>query len=126
MTADAKRVGTAQPGSIASVWAGAATGGLGAAGRRRGGPSPLTAATWTGACVGERDRRPHPKVTAPRVSGQERQLEAAGLAAGAAGEDVDEEDEDVDDEEDDAGVAAGVDAAALRAVDFAPARASLR
>ena len=82
--------------------------------------------------VAERDRRPHPQVTAPTVSGQEGQLEAAGLAAGAGDDDEpdddepDDDDEDVEVEEDDAGVAAGVDAAGLRAVDFAPARASLR
>jgi hypothetical protein len=52
------------------------------------------------------------------------------LAAGA-GDDDEPDDDEPDDEEDveveeDAGVAAGVDAAGLRAVDFAPARASLR
>jgi hypothetical protein len=70
-------------------------------------------------------------VRAPRGSGGVGQLEAAGLAAGddEAEGDVEEEEEDagddVDEEDVDAG-AAGVDAAGLRAVDFAPARASLR
>jgi hypothetical protein len=64
------------------------------------------------------------------------QDDAAGFAAGADDDDVDDElepddeldpDDEVEDEEvDDAGVAPAVDAAGLSAVDFAPARASLR
>ena len=135
MAADRRRVGTGTPRSIPGVWTGSAPG------RAGGGSSPNEISRKVRARrvrpqVGDEIGAPTLKVRTPRGSGQAGQLEAAGLAAVAGDDDEpddeepdDEEDpgdEEVDVEEDAAGVVAGVDAAGLRAVDFAPARASLR